>query len=98
MERRSLAVSREGRENVITPYSSYLMMQFAPEQALANLERIESYGMFGRYGFYESLDFSRTRVGGGYAVIKSFMSHHTEEYACFLQICVPMAFSGEIYA
>ena len=72
----SLAVSREGRENVITPYSSYLMMQFAPEQALANLERIESYGMFGRYGFYESLDFSRTRVGGGYAVIKSFMSHH----------------------
>ena len=72
----SLAVSREGGENVITPYSSYLMMQFAPGQALANLERIESFGMFGKYGFYESLDFTRARVGGGYAVIKSFMSHH----------------------
>jgi len=64
------------QESVISPYSSFLMIKRAPTRVISNLEKLKGVGMYGKYGFYEALDVEKTRVGNGYAVIKSFMSHH----------------------
>ncbi|MBO4428995.1 MAG: hypothetical protein J5832_03470, partial [Clostridia bacterium] len=67
---------RVRNEKVVSPYSSFLMLGRAPSRVLSNLEKLKSIGMYGKYGFYEALDAENSRVGNGYAVIKSFMSHH----------------------
>ncbi len=64
------------REKVISPYSSFLALSFDRSAALFNLSRLKKKGMYGEYGFYEALDMTPERVGSGYAVIKSYMSHH----------------------
>ncbi|MBQ0125338.1 MAG: DUF3131 domain-containing protein, partial [Clostridiales bacterium] len=63
-------------QNVISPYSSFLMMREDRHKTLKNLENMKSAGTYGKYGFYEALDMEPSRVGGGYAVIKTFMAHH----------------------
>lgn len=63
-------------ESVVCPYSSFLMMHRGIQRTLLNLDRLKSIGMYGKYGFFEALDMERSRVGNGYAVIKSYMSHH----------------------
>src|SRR5205085_830673 len=46
--------------------------------ATANLRRLEKDGARGRFGFYESLDFTPDRVPAGarFALVKTFMAHH----------------------
>lgn len=63
-------------ERVVSPYSSFLMLKNNVPRVISNLEKLKQVGMYGRYGFYEALDVEPSRVGGGYAVIKSYMSHH----------------------
>lgn len=72
-----LSLSRiSDTETVISPYSSFLAMAVAPNLAVRNLESLEKYGMMGRYGFYEAIDFTRSRLKNSYAVVSSFMAHH----------------------
>ncbi len=70
-------------ERLIMPYATFLMLPFAKGRhaALApllyeNLDHMEAVGMWGDYGFYEALDLTPSRVGGGYATIRSVMAHH----------------------
>lgn len=63
-------------EYVVSPYSSFLALSIAPHAALKNLERLESMGMTGRFGFYEAVDFTSSRVGAKFAIIKNYMAHH----------------------
>lgn len=73
----SLALSIESeRDRVISPYSTFLMLSQNPSYCIKNLERLEKCGMWGEYGFYESLDLTPSRVGGGFAMVKSYMAHH----------------------
>lgn len=64
-------------ELVIAPYATALALLFE-NAAVANLHRLEAKGARGRYGFYESLDFtpSRTEEGQRFALVKTFMAHH----------------------
>lgn len=64
------------KENVIAPYASFLALPLSYSIPLANLKHIEELGAYGKYGFYEAIDFTPSRVGGGHAVIRSFMAHH----------------------
>lgn len=50
----------------------------APAEACRNLQALAGMGMAGRYGLYEALDFTSTRLplGRSSAVIQSFMAHH----------------------
>nr|MBQ4317605.1 DUF3131 domain-containing protein [Clostridia bacterium] len=64
------------RENVLAPYAVFLAALIEPQKALENLAHFEKYGMYGRYGFYEAIDFTPSRVGQGNAVIRSYMAHH----------------------
>ncbi len=57
---------------VISPYSSFLATMVDPAAAVKNLRQMEEYGWSGRYGFYESIDYSR--AGG--EVIRIWMAHH----------------------
>jgi cyclic beta-1,2-glucan synthetase len=63
---------------VISPYSTALAAMIFPTAALENFKRITKAGGQGRYGFYEALDYTKTRLpeGEDVAVIHAFMAHH----------------------
>ena len=63
---------------VIAPYASALALMVAPEEACLNLQRLATEGCEGRYGFYEAIDYTPSRVPRGQsgAIIRSFMAHH----------------------
>ena len=65
------------KERVISPYSSFLSLAADPIASYNNLVRLEKLGVsHEKYGFYEAADFTKHRVGSGYAVVKSHMAHH----------------------
>lgn len=66
------------RESVISPYSSFLALPLAPASAVKNLRRLRDMGMEGRYGFFEAVDFTPSRLvqGRRYEIIRCFMVHH----------------------
>lgn len=63
---------------VIAPYASALAAMIRPKEAVVNLQRLNQLGGQGRYGFYESIDFtqSRLRKGQSHEVIKAYFAHH----------------------
>ncbi len=63
---------------VIAPYASALALMVAPEEACLNLERLAAEGFETRYGFYEAVDYTPSRLprGQSSAVVRSFMAHH----------------------
>ncbi len=65
-------------DNVISPYATALAAMIFPSAALENLKRIAKAGGEGRYGFYEALDYTKTRLpeGKDVAVIHAYMAHH----------------------
>jgi cyclic beta-1,2-glucan synthetase len=63
---------------VIAPYATALALMVAPERACENLEDLDAKGFQGRYGFYEAIDYTPSRVprGEDHAIIFQFMAHH----------------------
>jgi len=63
---------------VIAPYASALALIVAPEEACLNLQELAAQGFEGKYGFYEAIDYTPTRLprGQSSAVVRSFMAHH----------------------
>jgi len=63
---------------VIAPYASALALMVEPEEACLNLERLAQAGFEGRFGFYEAIDYTASRLtrGQSNAVVHSFMAHH----------------------
>ena len=63
---------------VIAPYASALALMVAPEEACRNLQRLAAGGLEGRYGLYEAIDYTPSRLprGQSSAVVRSFMAHH----------------------
>ena len=63
---------------VVSPYSVFLSMEYGANEAIANLRRLEQQDMYGMYGFYESIDYtaSRLKYEEKYAPIKTYMAHH----------------------
>jgi len=63
---------------VIAPYASALALMVAPEEACLNLERLAGEGLEARYGFFEAIDYTPSRLprGQSSAVVRSFMAHH----------------------
>jgi cellobiose phosphorylase len=63
---------------VVAPYASALALMVAPEEACLNLKRLASEGAEGKFGFYESIDHTPSRLQRGQEsiVVRSFMAHH----------------------
>ncbi len=67
-----------GDDLVVAPYATMMALMVMPEAACANLQRLSEEGFEGRYGLYEAIDYTSTRLprGQSSAIIKSFMAHH----------------------
>ena len=63
---------------VVAPYASALALMVAPEAACLNLQRLAAAGLEGKFGFYEAIDYTPSRLprGQSSAVVRSFMAHH----------------------
>ena len=63
---------------VVSPYSVFLSLNYVPKQGIENLRLLESEGMNSKYGFYESIDYtlSRLKYGKKYETVKTYMAHH----------------------
>ncbi len=67
-----------GDETVVSSYGSILAIVDKPKQVLENIKRLEQYGALGKFGLYESIDFTPERVEKGKtaSVVKTYMAHH----------------------
>lgn len=63
---------------VVAPYSVFLSLNYVPKQAIENLRELEKENMYDKYGFYESIDYtiSRLKYGKKYEPVKTYMAHH----------------------
>jgi len=67
-----------GDDTVIAPYATALATMVDPRSAVRNFTRLEKAGGRGRYGYYEALDYTQTRLPAGtdVAVVRTYMAHH----------------------
>ncbi len=63
---------------VISTYGSSMAIAEQPQEVVNNLKKLEEKQMRGKYGFYESIDYTASRLKRGerYAVVKTYMAHH----------------------
>lgn len=64
------------RELVLSPYSSFLALAVEPRAAMRNLRRLAALGLLGQHGFFDALDCTRARTGGGGQIVRCVMAHH----------------------
>src|SRR5256885_11605216 len=59
-------------------YATALAAMVDPRRAVRNFEQLTLCGARGRYGFYEALDYTRSRLpeGSRVATVRAFMAHH----------------------
>ncbi len=63
---------------VVTPYASILSIPFRPQEVIRNIQLLQRMNMQGKYGFYEAIDFTPTRLplGNKNVTVYSYMAHH----------------------
>lgn len=67
-----------GENQVIAPYATGLAAMVDPVAAVENYATLASLGAEGRFGFYEAIDFTPSRLPSNesQAIVRSFMAHH----------------------
>lgn len=65
-------------ELVVSSYGSILAITEDVKDVIKNLKILESQGMYQKYGFYESIDYTPGRLEKGkkYEPVKTYMAHH----------------------
>ena len=65
-------------DRVIAPYATGLAAMVDPQAARENYAQLAAMGALGRFGFYEALDFTRSRLPDdeNVAIVRNFMAHH----------------------
>ena len=65
-------------ELVVASYGSILALPDYPKEVYQNIKRLEDLGAKGKYGFFESIDFTPERVEKGKtaSIVKTYMAHH----------------------
>ncbi len=65
-------------EFVISSYGSILAINEMPNEVVENLKRLEKEGMLSKYGFYEAIDYTPSRLEKGkkFEQVKTYMAHH----------------------
>ncbi len=63
---------------VVAPYATALAAMVDPVAASRNFGQLASVGALGKYGFYESIDYTASRLPEGekLEVVKAYMAHH----------------------
>jgi cyclic beta-1,2-glucan synthetase len=67
-----------GEDMVVAPYATALAAMVDPVAATRNLSALVAVGARGPYGFYEALDYTRSRhpEGTEVATVRAYMAHH----------------------
>ena len=67
-----------GDSAVVAPYATALASMVNPAAAARNFTRLAGVGACGRYGFYEALDYTPSRLpeNTSVAIVRAFMAHH----------------------
>jgi cyclic beta-1,2-glucan synthetase len=67
-----------GESAVVAPYATALASMVDPTAAARNFATLAKVGACGRYGFYEALDYTPSRLPEGtrVAIVQAFMAHH----------------------
>ncbi len=67
-----------GDELVVSSYGSILAIGDEPKAEIQNLKKLEQEGMYDKFGFYESIDYTPERVEKGKksSIVKTYMAHH----------------------
>ena len=65
-------------EMVVSSYGTILAINDYPIETIENLKMLEKEGMYDKYGFYESIDYTLNRLKKDEksAVVKTYMAHH----------------------
>ena len=65
-------------EMVVTTYGSVLAITDMPKEVVDNLRILEKQGVYSKYGFYESIDYTPERLSKGKKSepVKTYMAHH----------------------
>ena len=65
-------------ERVVSSYGSILTILNNPKEVMDNIKLLENEKMLGKYGLFESIDFtpSRLKIGTKSEVVKTYMAHH----------------------
>jgi cyclic beta-1,2-glucan synthetase len=63
---------------VVAPYATLLAAMYSPVEANDNLRALARASGRGKYGYYEALDYTPSRVpeGSAVAVVRAYMAHH----------------------
>jgi cyclic beta-1,2-glucan synthetase len=67
-----------GDSAVVAPYATALASMVDPTAAAHNFAALAKVGACGRYGFYEALDYTPSRLpeNARVAIVRAFMAHH----------------------
>jgi cyclic beta-1,2-glucan synthetase len=67
-----------GESAVVAPYATALASMVDPAAAARNFVKLAGIGACGRYGFYEALDYTPSRLpeNASVAIVRAFMAHH----------------------
>ncbi len=74
-----LALQQDEDRLVVAPYATMLALAIDPAEAIRNLRWMTKKGWFGRYGYFESADFTRDVRPSRrqrFALVRSWMVHH----------------------
>jgi cyclic beta-1,2-glucan synthetase len=63
---------------VVAPYATALAAMAQPHAAIANFKRLDGAGAMGRFGYFDALDYTASRLPAGrtVAIVRNFMAHH----------------------
>lgn len=62
---------------VVSPYSSIMAIEDATEDVLKNITKLKEMEAYDKYGFFESIDFTPSRVQNKkIEIVKTYMAHH----------------------
>lgn len=63
---------------VVAPYATLLALEYIEDKSLSNLRRLKELGVYGKYGFYEAVDYNlpNSVEMTPYCIVKSYMAHH----------------------
>ncbi|MGZ5068804.1 MAG: GH36-type glycosyl hydrolase domain-containing protein [Methylobacter sp.] len=67
-----------GYDLVVAPYATALAAMYHTHAAVVNFENLEKLGALGRFGFFEALDFTPSRLAENQKVafVRCYMAHH----------------------
>ncbi len=74
-------LSVHGKEDgncVVAPYASMMALPRIPKAVLQNLRSFRNKGAWGRYGYYEAVDYTKGRKG----IVYCYMAHHLGMSLC----------------